>query len=503
VSEQQRTIEGLRPLQVPRVTLSPEDIHKLETCGKLRRISPDQIEQGPGTKQQFCNAFTTLEAKEEGDRRRPIFEPHINRLLHPNEVTVAYTPKANIHRAVAQTTGARQLDMAAWFDQLPLADSIQQWFSVSAHGTNYVLTVIPMGYRPACVVAQGIVDCLLHPISLRHATASCVDNVIFFGTESSTAAAVKWFLSRCQHIGAMVKDACPEFTTTYDFLGERYSHGPNPTKTLTDKTWKKITFLQSWLNDITSRPRTRQLMAVFGLLLYASQVLALSVASHHFSMKFLGYIATHPLQSRHTIPGDIRQDLVKWASEAAANIPTPVYTEPITPTLTVYVDASATGWGALAIEGASVRSVARPWGRHELPLAGSSVFAEPAAVRYAAAYFVSPSRHKSVRILTDHMPLTFAWKKGHGHAFTYSHMIVFLQSFTRSTQITIDYIPGSINPADSLSRIQHTPPPLLHVTKVGQNSVTDNEGGQWQMGRAAKEAQSGFFPRITQKCSHV
>jgi hypothetical protein len=103
------------------------------------------------------------------------------------------------------------------------------------------------------------------------------------------------------------------------------------------------------------------------------------------------------------------------------------------------------------------------------------------------------------------MPLTFAWKKGHGHAFTYSHMIVFLQSFTRSTQtqITIDYIPGSINPADSLSRIQHTPPPLLHVTKVGQNSVTDNEGGQWQMGRAAKEAQSGFFPRITQKCSHV
>ena len=481
----------------PRVTLSTRDLQRLEECGKLRRVEDEQNTASTPHK-HFCNAFTTLETKEDGDRRRPIFEPHINQLLHDNEVTVSYTPKSVIHRAVAQNAGARQLDMAAWFDQLPLAEAIQQWFTVCAHGISYVLTVIPMGYRPACVVAQGIVDCLIHPISRQLDTASCVDNVIFFGDETTTASAVQTFLTRCKMIGAQVKDDNPRYETSYDFLGEHYTHGPAPSKRLTEKTWRKILFLSTWLADNTKRPKTRQLMAVFGLLLYASQVLDLSVASHHFSMKFLSFIATQDLQTRHTIPDDIQHDLSKWTQEAVANTPVPVYTHVSAPTLTIYVDASSTGWGALAIEGASVRSVARPWGPHEEPLAGSSVFAEPAAVRRAVAFFVAPARHHSVQIWTDHQPLVFAWDKGHGHAFTYSHMIVYLQSY--KTQFTITHIPGHMNPADALSRINHSLPPLLQVTKVGYDlntSEREKQGGQWQMGRAAKEA--GFFPHITQK----
>ncbi|MBS1986335.1 hypothetical protein JST99_00170, partial [Candidatus Dependentiae bacterium] len=413
--------------------------------------------------QAMCNSFTVVESKEDGYRRRPISEPVINDAIAADiqltkECQVKYTAKEDIRKAVAHEPSAIQFDMAAWFDQFTLAEDIRRFFGVKK---GVCLRVLPMGFRPSCRVANAVTN-VLQDIQMPHVLkASCVDNVIFFGKPDDLATAAQRFLKRCDSVSAVVKERDPAIATNYDFLGEHYCH-IDKTRALTSKTRLKA----EWLLDILCHQQrsftTRQILAIFGLLLYAANTLRITHSHYHYAFRYLSQVAATPLMAKNIIPKDVKEQLISWARIASINQPVPVWTEKRKATLTLYTDASAWGWGAICFtEAGSYRQISRPWDPSDGNMQ-SSVKAEPMAVIKAVSYFV-PNRCSAVVIYCDHMPLIWAFEKGWGKAFSYSHCISFLKAY-ESTQFELIHVAGELNPADSLSR---GTPPLLSVTRIG------------------------------------
>jgi hypothetical protein len=356
---------------------------------------------------------------------------------------------------------AIQYDFAAWFDQIPLHTEVRKYFGVGSEGT-LCLTVLPMGFRASCKVAQAITTTLMQS---QHNAASCVDNVAFFGTKEELLPRAHAFLERCATVGAVVKDSLASPTQRHTFLGEFYDHSAK-TRALAEKSMLKAEYVFHILRarrTEQTRLRTRQLMAIYGLLLYAAATLDIDVAAFHWAMRYLSIIATKPLYEMQNIPPQVVEQLLLWAAIAAANRPVYVWRKVQERVdLRIYTDASARGWGALAVQGASVRWVRREWQSHT----ESSVASEPRALALAACFFIQPHEHHRVEIFTDHLPLVYAWQKGWGKAYEYSRVCSLLHVYRdQGVHVAIIYIPGPLNPADALSR--SFDPPVLNVTHVG------------------------------------
>lgn len=429
----------------------------------------------------WCNGFTLAEDRPEGARLRPIFEPlindilvnHVNPLLH---TTTRYTPRNEIRAAVFRSSAAVQFDYAAWFDQIKLHESIQRFFGVGTPGSTYCLPYLPMGYRPSCEVAEALTESISDvPDRGDVFVATCVDNILFTGDNDRLVETAEKFVERCAKVGALLKNAEIEVSTCYDFLGEHYDH-TEKTRCLTSKTQQKAAFGARVLAAKTSLT-TRQILALYGLLLYAANTLRITVGRYHWAMRFLSSVAATPLTQHHQIPADALEQLSEWADIAAKNVPVPVWTPTVEPDLEIYTDASAHGWGAISLSAhgtlmqESHEWTVADWQNWNL---SSSVAAEPLALIKSVACLV-PVTAKHVRIHTDHLPLVWAFRKGFGKAFAYSNAIRFLSEFANTT-FELCFIEGILNPADVLSRArQHTTcslsrtpyPPLLPVTSVG------------------------------------
>jgi len=420
----------------------------------------------------YCNAFCVMEDRPEGSRRRPIFEPIINDLLQHSQVATFYTDRDTIRQAVYRQPAGVQFDFSAWFDQIPLDKMIQRFFGVAVDNRHFMLPVLPMGFRPSCQVANALSDAISDHATV--AKAICVDNIIFFGQDKELETTASVFIKRCNDVGAILKDQTIEVKTSYDFLGEAYDHVAK-TRALTTKTREKAAYVHELLKcAATSRLwTTHQILAIVGLLLYCAGTLRISVASFHFAMRFHALVAATDLKQKHAMPTAVQNQFIQWAGIAAANIPVAVWQETPEPDLHIFVDASATGWGAISItpNGTISRSSGtwttddwKSWNLH------SSVAAEPLAVRRAVCLLV-PSKMKHVVIHTDHLPLFWAAQKGFGKAYAYSSTLAFLAALP--TRFSFKFIEGADNPADALSRAT---PPLLPVTSIGPLGVGKEKG---------------------------
>jgi len=439
----------------------------------------------------WCNAFAVYEEKEEGLRRRPIFEPLVNDIIAKSvnpllSVRTTYTPREEIRRAVFLSECGAQFDYSAWFDQIPLHPDLRKFFGVSTTTGTFVLPLLAMGFKPSCQVAQALTNSIRDVNIANVFSGSCVDNVLFTGSRADVTAASSSFIQRSDSVGARLKSKTIELRTAYDFLGEHYDHVAK-TRCLSQKTADKAYYALNFLRQ-RKPSTTKQLRAIYGLLLYAAGTLRIVVARFHWAMRFMSWFASTPEDRLHVIPSDVRTELVCWAQVASENTPVAVWEEEAEVDLTIYTDASATGWGAISVsKGGSVLCLSQPWTAHDHAAwnLSSSVAAEPLAIRKAVAALV-PRTARRVLLYTDHESFCFAAEKSWGKAYAYSCALQFLSSY--GTKFDIRHIAGELNPADVLSRARHMPdsftgPPLLPVTAIGDRVFNSREEGErGQMG---------------------
>ncbi len=432
----------------------------------------------------FCNGFVRTEEREEGDRLRPLLEPVINDIIDelakidPRfDVSTKYATKDEIRSHVYHSECAAQFDFAAWYDQIEIAKAIRKFFSVDTVYGIYVLACLAMGFKPSCRVAQAFTN-VIREVKAKVFSDSCVDNVAFMGSREEVIAAAQEFIQRADTVGAQIKDRTIRLTTEYDFLGEHYNH-ERKTRCLTEKVRAKAQYVVEVLREKRSLT-TKQLQAIYGLLIYAAGTLRITLARFHWALRFMAVFGGTDAKHLHDIPAGVRIELARWSQEAATNTPVPVWTPEQTPEYVIYTDASATGWGAWSYSrGGNAMSISQPWTESDATIwnLDSSVSAEPLAVQKAVAALV-PSTAKKVVIYTDHLPLVYAKQRTVGRAYSYSRMIQFLESY--DTQFELRFVPGEQNPADVLSRANHPltqkRPPILNVTAVGTKEKEGNRG---------------------------
>jgi hypothetical protein len=272
-------------------------------------------------------------------------------------------------------------------------------------------------------------------------------------------------------------------TQCYEWLGVQYQHGTTPTRCLGPKSLAKIDAAAAVLTAPTTR---RQLAAVFGLLFYAADVIghtrSHTTLAHHFGLLrfFRRNVScideTASWEDIVHLPISLRTEAARWLQELRKNEPVDVLLgvreaaadEPSGYDVVLVSDASESGWGAIAWNPLSgdLRAEAFEWSALDrLHDVGSSVVAEPLAIKKALLRFVAPTNGLRVLILTDHSGLVAAVRSGFGKAETYNELALVVEHFaTIGCTVDAAWTPGATNPADHLSRGLAAESPITTAT---------------------------------------
>jgi len=452
------------------------------------------------------NVFTTIE--EAKRRRRLIIEPLLNDLMSKSDLAGISLPTHEHLRGMANRRFFVQLDAAAFFDQFGLAADVQAFFGFTVAGTIMTTTVLPMGFRASCDVAQATALALIDFARPGVDAAAYIDNFFFAGdSEAAVRAAVETFMDRCRSCGVVINPNDDWFASDQDVLGEHFGEINNRTKpagsstrSMTTSSLAKVArateVVQQQTTGIVSR---RQMAAVFGVLFFAATVLDIPLSSYFYAIRAMRELCTGDSSPAFwdsvapRLTATALAEVRDWLATAATNTPVPLITvrcPTAEPEVQVWVDASRWGYGYVAVTKGKVTRMAREWSapEHEALNLGSSVVAEPRAIEKMALelFFRSERERESplhVRIFSDHLPLVFAKQKGFGKAFMYNKMITTLDGITNGGQkifFEICFVKGSENPADYLSRGWADFSPEIGFFQA-EGGHEDKEGGQWRL----------------------
>jgi hypothetical protein len=389
------------------------------------------------------------------NRRRPIFWPDINEAIDKAMLGVNLIPlKGTVRKNGLNGEWSVQFDVKAWYDQLPLAEKIQRYFAFDG---KHCLTTLPMGFRPACEVAQAISLALVDFELPKGVSVDVyIDNVRFVGNKDGVVEAGQEFVKRCKFVGAVLdkEEAVPKQLDT--FLGEEFDY-VQKRRRLGEKTVEKVKYTKDTLlsNSLTYR----QVAAIFGLLFFSAEVLALPMCFLYDVMRWFRTKmseASDNWNSITTLPRSVREELDHWFSMIELNPWTTMFEEEddTDADLTITVDACETGWGCMSTSAESTQYYGAPWtvADQSENFVFSSVVSEPLGAWRAICRFV-PISSKKVVIHTDHLPQVWAMKRGIAKAETYNALLVKLKTYFPNTKFEFRFISGEENTvADALSR---------------------------------------------------
>ena len=384
-----------------------------------------------------------------------------------------------------------QFDFRSFYDQFPLWKLIRKYFGFLGHnGMWYWLLLLPMGFRLAVACAQATMWAFLNFYrDPEVSVATIIDNVCFSGPREKVYEAINTFLTRVflcsfslnkfeeikflelSHKQKMVLFRSLEETQP-EFLGEKYNFVKN-TRCLNEKTVEKLRVVWGVLGEELGEKKksmsNRQLFSLFGILIYATEILNISTFSF-FNLfkkirKISKYLSDHEDEWDNIVDLQLTNKeyfvLKNWVKIVLANKPVfmtagkkaiPRF-ENFKADFYIVLDASSWGWGALLF-GSVKNFLSQANGQWAKGDYGASTKAEPLGVEAAVGWWSKRIAHKKVAILTDHKNLVYAFSALFIHSWFYNRCMEKLDRLQveNGTEFQIYYLQGEKNTADGVSR---------------------------------------------------
>ena len=442
-----------------------------------------------------CTAFGFKVPELHKKRCRAVWACHLNDILPAPPSYNTRTP-SEVWEIMAKTDRFVQFDIKAYYDQFKLDNAVKPFFAFrTREGKPACLANLPTGVSFACATAQAVswvltdFDMAYQRDEGTYVTPIVhIDNFGFAFKKGASTSQEEFDKFTCRVIGtfldrvtflniqlneisqedaksfsslpfeAQLNDVLKRAETHFVFLGTEYDlkerRRTNTQKTLEKlEAVKRLCFTDEKLNPGTT---PRQLAVLMGIAKWASQVLNIRHVFFdlHQSISLLArflFITPSlwdaPLGDHATLFNDSHAFIEMILQKKA----TPLMDRSLKPesTLILLTDASAKGWGAIAMmmDGGEIHSYAGEWDETQHL---SSVVAEPKAVQLTLEKVLLdfPSLTHIV-VGSDHEGLILASRSSQARAFDYFKLLANLPPHIATY---FSFVPGIWNPADSLSR---------------------------------------------------
>jgi hypothetical protein len=376
-----------------RAEVSDADLERLLESGIIRRVREEDV-------LSYARLFTIPEVDKQ--RRRVICHPvEVNDgVSFASTLGGDFAPADALVQQLFTGSHAARLDLRAGYYQLPLADQVQRYYAVRVKGNSYVFTRAVMGGSPFADVCHFVTRIIAEAgASLAGAHAVYIDGARFVGTERQVNAAVAATKRRALEVGATFNDddySRPRVVSPWN--GAEYDFGAKTVRLLkrTVEKLKPMTDIELWT--------FRELSENMGRIFPAAAILGHRWYKSYYLLKlYRRQMAKYQVDPQLA---DVRIAVWKRATEhyralmatLLTNAPRRA-TEVIQPQVTVFVDASTVGWGAVVEEEGRITFFGAKWkptdARHHINVL------EALAIGEAVTAFAAVLRGKAVRFVID------------------------------------------------------------------------------------------------------
>jgi hypothetical protein len=478
---------------IPTAALSDAHIDAMIAAGTVRQVTTEEFDgwlaDGKGVATAFCFGRAEHVGTEKA-RLRPIRWPRaVNDAVGREELFAPAPPlRDDVRAAGLQASWGAALDGQAYFDQFGLDPAIHRFFLFRApSGRLCAATALAMGFRLASDVGTAFMRLLSDPGILFGASDEShpdlpdavdngghrdanADNVrILHANKDKAIRAVTRFVERCAAVGCRLNEvdttapletrraaSAAVVTQQIDFFGE-VTDLAKKTVCARAKHATKARDLLARFNEV-EMPPWRTVMGAVALGLWAAPIFRVELAP--LAPLFMRLQAF----GRRAAADPLLWDAVAERDEAllsptrallqllATNAPTAIDSRLTrrAPFQCLIVDACAQGWGAISVrpQSGSLRWFCGRW-PSGIP---HSAVSEPAGVLAAAEAAVPAAAEGVVRILTDHRAFPSAMRRQRSFAEHLNTVLAALRTRFPAIRWEVQYIRGSTNPADGLSR---------------------------------------------------
>ena len=464
--------------------LRAPQVQRLLDCGLIAE-TPMSAAKGS------VNVFATPEPTKK--RYRCIKEPRvINERLGKDTLRPCHLPsKGAICNLVNEGEWMLPLDFSAYFDQIKLDADISNLMCFRHAGKHYRACTLPMGQRQAVEVAQNATLRLLDfdtPVT----KLAYIDNVIFVGKYDDVVDAGVEYVRRCKEVGAKINELdtskgmyalasrdIPKLVTQQGEWCGVYLDLKNKTTRLCDKTVDKTAASYALRNGRPADAATgreavapwtwRRFAAHVGLLFWAWGIIDLPMPDFFPLLRFVSEMGKHLTEHEDKwdetaiIWPSVASTIDQWTKRVIDNAPRAAR-KATQIEWTVACDASAWGWGYVAVNNNSgaVQACNAQWttaqkfkaqGKHR-----HSTYAEPEGILNSLCHLLKftgnePVRPR-VRLGTDSSVAQASFTRGFNtHSYDINECLRRIHDkFGARADIEYVHIPGHLNPADAVSR---------------------------------------------------
>ncbi len=441
-----------------------DDALQCQAHGIISPVSDDDITQRPTV--AYCKAFTTMEWRATGPRRRVILHPalaneHVNQSGYQPDVPLKHVSRyiSVVHDQVASL---RDLKLGFWGVEIPESARSQFRF-LDDRNMIWEMNRLPMGHTVAPELMQIITSILAgHPDYVKPEFAApptvtvhiWIDNIRWTGPrrDVARASAAADRLAAAANVTWKAEDT-RDLVTRYEFIGVAFDHDAR-TVSLSGKNATRLP------DEIPERISFDTLEVLIGRLIFAAGALCIPLAHVWWPIKWARrryYDFNHQkihLSDDMVVPPAVSRGLSWWLRHARRSYRVPAV-RPGAPSV-LFSDASLRGWGAVLVTSRQEVFVAGgPWPRDHV--SGDINVLEARALDLGLAHLRDAflrSGDPKLDILVDNTSVESGVRRGVGHSPFVSDALCPAIAALRELgiPITVDYIRTAENPADAPSR---------------------------------------------------